>query len=392
MADSVADPFSLSFEEQIQFFRKKTNLPTSRWDDLWQAAHDRAFMVAGVMKGDLLSDLRDAVAKVVAGGTTLETFRGQFREIVARHGWTGWTGEGTPGGFAWRTRVIYETNLRTSYAAGRWRQLNDPSLLKVRPYWRYVHNDSVLHPRPLHQQWGDERLTLPADHPFWKTHFPPNGWGCRCRVTAVTAPKQGDATAPPDGWDAVVPKTGAPPGIDKGWAYAPGSNADTSLRQMVQDKLITFPPAITKALTRDANRYINANQDPAEFVQEVLADTTRQEPLWLGFVEDPERLAALLAHDLTGYTVLLPADAPRHVQRSHGHDGGDQRPPVANDYRELIAVLNQADNVVLGQTAPNGNSRFVVSKTAAGETLRVVFELRPRQRSLAVVSLVVKRG
>ena len=27
------------------------------------------------------------------------------------------------GGRNWRTRVIFETNLRTSYAAGRWQQL-----------------------------------------------------------------------------------------------------------------------------------------------------------------------------------------------------------------------------------------------------------------------------
>lgn len=392
MADSLAGAFSLTFAEQVEFFRRKLNLPTERWDDIRKAAHDRAFMVAGAMKADLLNDLRDAVAKVVAGGTTLEKFREQFREIVRRHGWTGWTGEGTPGGFAWRTRVIYETNLRTSYAAGRWRQLNDPALLKHRRYWRYVHNDSVLHPRPHHQAWGDARLTLPHDHPFWQTHYPPNGWGCRCRVTAVTGPREGDATAPPEGWDSVVPKTGAPPGIDKGWAYAPGANTDTSLRKFVQDKLITFPPAISKALSRDANRYINATQDPAEFVREVLADKARVEPLWLGFVEDPARLAAVLAHDLAGYTVLLPADAPRHVQRSHGHDGGDQRPPVANDYRELIAVLNGADSITLGETAANGNVRLVASRVIAGEVLRAVFEVRPGQKSLALVSLVVKRG
>lgn len=51
----------LPFAEQIAFFRRKLNVPTERWDDLWQAAHDRAFVVAGAAKADLLEDLRGAV-------------------------------------------------------------------------------------------------------------------------------------------------------------------------------------------------------------------------------------------------------------------------------------------------------------------------------------------
>ena len=116
---------SLSFAEQIAFFRQKVNIGTARWDDLLGAAHDRAFVVAGAAKADLLADLRAAVTKAIEQGTTLATFRQDFDALVARHGWTGWTGEGTAAGRAWRTRVIYETNLRASYAAGRWAQRSE---------------------------------------------------------------------------------------------------------------------------------------------------------------------------------------------------------------------------------------------------------------------------
>lgn len=242
--------FDQPFQEQVDFFRQKLNLPTEAWDDIWQEAHDRAFVVAGAMKADLLDDLRQAVDKAISQGTSLETFRKDFAAIVGKHGWQGWTGEGTPGGFAWRTRVIYETNLRSSYAAGRWEQLNDPGLAKLMPYWRYVHNESVLHPRPLHQAWGASRLTLPRDHPFWKTHFPPNGWGCRCRVTAVPAPRKGDATEPPAGWD-IPDDTGKLPGIDKGWAYAPGANVQGELEQLVKSKAKSLPPPIAKDFSED---------------------------------------------------------------------------------------------------------------------------------------------
>lgn len=243
---SLQGGFDLPFSEQVDFFRKKLNLPTERWDDIWQSQHDRSFVVAGAMRADLLDDLRQAVDKAIATGTSLETFRKDFSQIVAKHGWTGWTGEGSQGGFNWRTRVIYETNLRSSYAAGRHAQLSDPRLAKLMPFWRYVHNDSVLHPRPLHSQWGSMRLTLPRDHAFWKTHFPPNGWGCRCRVTAVMAPKKGDATDPPDGWDEIDEKTGAPVGIDKGWAYAPGANVKGELDQLIKTKAKSLPKPLAK--------------------------------------------------------------------------------------------------------------------------------------------------
>ncbi|THF60913.1 phage head morphogenesis protein [Pseudothauera rhizosphaerae] len=257
---ALANVLHRPFAEQAEFFRRKTNLPTQAWDDIRQAAHDRAFVVAGAAKADLLDDLRQAVDKAIAQGTTLAEFRRDFREIVARRGWTGWTGEGTAGGEAWRTRTIYETNLRTSYAAGRHRQLTDPDLLTVRPYWRYVHSDLVARPRPQHQRWGDSRLTLRHDHPFWQTHYPPNGWGCRCRVVAVREPAAGDATEPPDGWDAPLESTGAPAGIDRGWAYAPGANTATPLVDLVGQKLFNLDASIGAEMWQVLEPAIRAEQ------------------------------------------------------------------------------------------------------------------------------------
>jgi hypothetical protein len=212
--------FGTPFAEQLDFLRAKLNLPTDKWDDVMRSAHDRAFIVAGAAKADLLADLRGAVDQAVQGGS-LGQFRKDFNAIVAKHGWTGWTGEGSPAGVAWRTKVIYQTNLLTSYAAGRYRQLTDPAMLASHPVWEYVHSESVLHPRPLHLAWNG--LTLPAEHAFWQSHFPPNGWGCRCRVRARARPQADAATAPPAGWAGVNAKTGEPEGIDKGFGYAPGA-------------------------------------------------------------------------------------------------------------------------------------------------------------------------
>ncbi|GHT96685.1 virion morphogenesis protein [Betaproteobacteria bacterium] len=236
--------FNLPFAEQLEFFRGKVPLDTEHWDDIWQDAHDKSFIVAGA-KGDLLADLMGAVDKSISKGTGLEEFRKDFRQLVAKHGWTGWTGEGTPAGEAWRTRVIWETNLRTSYMAGRYAQLTDPDLLARRPYWKYIHSEAVTNPRPQHLAWSG--LVLRHDHPFWQTHFPPNGFGCQCRVTSVRAPGPDDATTPPEGWDKVG-ENGTLPGVGKGWAYAPGRSVAEGIRGIVEQKAEKLPEPLAAQL------------------------------------------------------------------------------------------------------------------------------------------------
>ncbi len=388
--------FNTPWEPQIAFLRNKLRLPSERWDDIQRSAHDRAFMVAGAVQADLLADLHQAVTQSIAEGTGLEAFRRDFKEIVARRGWTGFTGSDSQAGLAWRTRVIYQTNLSTSYAAGRYKQLTEPGFAKLNPYWRYLHNDSVLHPRPQHVAWHG--LTLPREHAFWAAHFPPNGWGCQCRVTAVSR-REGEASAragvgePPEGWNTRDGKTGAPVGIDRGFDYTPGASVDTSLRQLVQDKLITYPPAIATALSRDVTRYLNATDAPAAFVAKALADKQLVETLWMGFVEDPKRLSQVLGQDVTGYLVTLPAEAARHVEASHGMDGGTQRAPAPEDFNRLMEVLNGADSIKPGNaTSSTGDPRVVVTKAIGAEEFRAVFELRPgkKNRALALLSFVVK--
>lgn len=381
------------FQEQIDFLRKKLNLPSETWRDIRRGAHDRAFMVAGVMKADLLHDLRGAVDSAVQGGSIGE-FRKQFKSIVKQRGWTGWTGQGTKAGEAWRTRVIYQTNLATSYAAGRRKQLLDPALLSRRPLWRYIHDDSVTTPRPHHKAWGDMRLTLRHDHPFWATHFPPNGWGCKCRVVAVKAAADGDATEPPDGWLATDPKTGAPVGIDEGWDYAPGARADDELRSFVQDKLISYEPAVSKAFKAELKRTINAQDTAQAFVRDVLADPARRDDLWLGFVQNAPAIQKLTGDDVSNFLVLLPAQAVRHVEKSHGKDGGNQRPPRPADYAHLVDVLGEPDAMRLGNETGNaGERRIVVEKVFGKDLLQAVFEVRPgkRNRALSLISLWIKQ-
>lgn len=224
---------SLPFKEQIEFFRRKINIPTNSYADIYNNEHDYAFVVAGANRNALLNDFRAAIDKAISQGTTLDEFRQDFAEIVEKHGWS------YNGSFNWRSRVIYETNLNSSYQAGRYQQLRDAKF----PYLEYLHSDYVEHPRELHESWN--HLVLNFNDPWWDSHFPPNGYGCQCRVRGRTngdlkrMGKDGPDTAPTINWvDRVIGENSdnprivrVPEGIDPSFEHIPG-----------QTRLDTFVP------------------------------------------------------------------------------------------------------------------------------------------------------
>lgn len=241
---------SLPFAEQIAFLLGKVNVPTQSWIDVWRDEHDVGFMVAGAYKASLLADLRDAVQQAIIDGTPLEDFKRDFVSIADRYGWSY---NGTP---SWRSRVIYETNLRTSYQAGRYAQLTDPDLLSERPYWVYHHMPGERYPRPEHMSW--DGLVLRADNPWWQTHYPPNGWGCQCWVSAESdesLQRKGMSVgqAPPIKYETQVVGTRSPggprvvrtpEGIDPGFDYAPGATRAEQIRQVLLQSATQLPPEL----------------------------------------------------------------------------------------------------------------------------------------------------
>ena len=112
-------------------------------------------------------------------GKDLKWFRKNLNEIAGRHGWKKYQ-KGGRKYKAWRSRVIFQTNIRSAYAAGRWEQIQKTK--ETRPYLRYT---ALMdgRERPEHGSWHN--TILPVDDGWWSTHTPPNGWGCRCSVQSL---------------------------------------------------------------------------------------------------------------------------------------------------------------------------------------------------------------
>lgn len=233
---SFAEPdvFNQPFKEQIDYFSQKRVKPTKVWTDAMRGVHDRAFVIAGATDLDMLSDFQKAIARAIEDGTTLDDFRKDFDRIVAQYGWE-YNGER-----GWRTRVIFETNIRTSFMAGRLKQMRDPDVVKLRPFWMYRHGETrtPMSPRRLHVAWHGKILRW--DDPWWDTHFPPNDWLCSCGVRTLSQAdltrlgKTGPDEAPGALFRPVLDPisgqlTEVPQGVGYGWDYMPGAQWEQGL-------------------------------------------------------------------------------------------------------------------------------------------------------------------
>lgn len=181
---ALVDALKLAPAAAIEYLKKKGMAISPAWTDLWREAHAKAFTVAGVMKMDLLEDIRQQVQSALDNGTTLREFK---KNLVPRLQADGWLGEilddnGKVTAYAnRRLNTIYGTNLQTAYMAGRYK--GQMQARRVRPYGQYVaiiDGSTTDRCRTLHGK------VFRLDDPVWDNLYPPNHWGCRSRVRTLS--------------------------------------------------------------------------------------------------------------------------------------------------------------------------------------------------------------
>ncbi len=152
----------IPFDEAIQFFKGKVPMTIDQFLDLMKEARIRAFSVSNVTGMGALSDIRDSITKALAEGLGFGDWKNLIGDTLAGYG------IGGP-----RMETIFRSNIQTAYQVGHYQGMSDPDVLRDRPNWRYV---AVMdaRTRPEHAAWHD--TVLPADDPWWDTHYPPNGF------------------------------------------------------------------------------------------------------------------------------------------------------------------------------------------------------------------------
>ncbi|MBX3580823.1 MAG: minor capsid protein [Rhizobiaceae bacterium] len=228
--------------------------PTFSWMDAWQEDHAAMLTVAKSAGFDILDDIYQALLAMLSEGKTFRDFSGRLTPILQAKGWWGrqivldpLTGQPTPAqlGSLRRLQLIFDVNMRVSYAAGHWRGFERTKA--ARPYLRYV---CVRDDRTRPEHLARHNLVLPVDHPYWDVWAPPCGWNCRCTLQSLSErdvkrlQDEGETLffePPPDTFRNFLNKrTGeiirVPDGIDPGWGYNPGKAGYREILRAAREK------------------------------------------------------------------------------------------------------------------------------------------------------------
>ena len=176
--------------DAVAYLESKGIRPSRHWYDIWQEAQAKAVTVSGMTRLDLLEDVKKGLVDAVKNGKTGKMFIDDLAPILRAKGWTGKrqsvnpkTGEVTERGLDLPARLslIFFQNVQSAYMYGRYRAMLANA--EERPWWMYV---AVLDSRTRPHHRALHRKVFRYDDPFWKTHYPPNGFYCRCRVRALS--------------------------------------------------------------------------------------------------------------------------------------------------------------------------------------------------------------
>lgn len=257
---AVEELFKTAPREVVDYFDRRPTRPSFRWSEVAPREHALQFTVARTAGFDVLDDIRKATRRAVVDRIPFDEFRDELVPLLKAKGWWGRremtdprTGEIARSqlGSVRRLELIYDANIRSAEAAGDWERIQ--RVKDVLPYLEYLTSTSERK-RPLHLSWVG--TTLLASDSWWSTHYPPNGWRCKCRVRSRAEPREGASLDRP----ALNPRpwtnqaTGesrlVPAGIDPGWDNNPGKVRE----QLAGTRLVERLDAMGSAARREAVR------------------------------------------------------------------------------------------------------------------------------------------
>ena len=152
---------------------------TSSWDQIDSNAHSQSFTVSKVMSADVLQEVYNYVEVAKKDGWSFEKFRDSMVNggMIEKMTSAGWQGKSPS-----RLKVIYETNMNTTFMKGRYQSMSLLSSQGLADLWEYLPSHSH-NPNPLHMKFYYKKYRF--DDPIWEIIQPPSRIGCMCSARGV---------------------------------------------------------------------------------------------------------------------------------------------------------------------------------------------------------------
>lgn len=359
------DLFKTAPREVTRYFDAKETRPTFDWRDIAPEEHAYAFTVAKSAGYDILDDMKTAMGAAIDRRQPFEEFQRNIIWTLHQKGWWGkaldidpLTGEEklVQLGSTNRLRTIYWANTRTAHAAGEWERTERNKAFL--PFLVYVLS-TAERKRPEHERLVG--IVAPVDDPIWDRLYPPNGWGCQCRVRQITR-REAISLGWQEGEPAFViverpwqnKRTGetvmVPEGVDPGWDTNPGKSRGQNVSRFLHGKISAMPPARQRVAIEDIV------QSP---ILRAMAEG-RMPKSHMPVAQVSERLVEEFG--ATSAVVQLSSDSVEHILREHAERG-----LTVDDFRAAIAVVTAPAAIV---RRPDASSAVFIG-AAAGTWWRV---------------------
>lgn len=171
-------------KQAVRFIKDKPAVTRAVYDQMLPEVQARAFTVAGIESTKVLQRLRDRIADLPAGADWAEVKRdlvGGLSPFIPAADDTPEAAAKALAAAERRAELLLRTHGFQAYAASQHEVMARQR--DVFPLWRYqtAQDDRV---RDTHAAL--DGVILPANDPFWNTHFPPWGFNCRCSVVPLT--------------------------------------------------------------------------------------------------------------------------------------------------------------------------------------------------------------
>ncbi|MDR2172679.1 MAG: minor capsid protein [Burkholderiales bacterium] len=399
--------FGLPPEDAIRYFRSKGYTFSWDWHDVRESTHARGFTVAKVTEMDVLTTIRAEVDRALAEGITVREFQKNLTPRLQALGWWGRkesldleTGEirkeqlGSPR----RLETIYRSNLQSAYMAGRYKGM--AANTAHRPYWMYR---AIRDSRTRHDHLSLDGAIFKHDDPIWQNIFPPNGFGCRCTVRALTQRqidngdlKVSESKDYTEHWVSedrngnTFDRTSIKlPGMqrafttDRGWNGNPGAQAHTNMTTFALEKAINVYPheasrAIGEIFGRD-NILKTFTDEYGKWVHALDFEKTTGARYLIGALPE-EAIIALAALEIMPESAIL---SVTDRQIMHGLRDAKVSGLSASVWHNLPAELAGAEAVLLDTTKKIPALLYVLPGVGGKKKVVIDVDYRIRERSVS---------